>query len=155
MIANKPELNGIVHDPILAKDILINECTLEGIIAFPGMKEAYEEEYPKYSPDREIVKRLTDLLKNLSITIILGTWCKDSQIEVARFLKVMNVLNVPDTAMKFIAVDKSKSAKPDLIDHLMITNVPTFIVEHLDQEIGRIVEHPVVDIESDFLKIVD
>ena len=46
----------------------------------------------------------------IEVTIVLGTWCSDSQREVPRFFKVLNEAGYNDKRVKVIAVDKNKEA---------------------------------------------
>lgn len=148
------DLNQKFEDPGRNKTVLINRCTRNAIISFPGMKERYEEQYPVYHPDSSFIRKLQPLISGKNITVVLGTWCGDSQLQVPHFLKVLDKLNVPEKNVTFICVDGHKKAAPGLIDRLQITNVPTFIILEKENELGRITEQPQLIIEQDLFNIL-
>lgn len=148
------DLNKKSEDPGRNKTVLINRCTRNAIISFPGMKEKYEEEYATYRPDSSVIEKLKPVISGKQITVVLGTWCGDSQLQVPHFLKVLDLLNVPEKNITFICVDGHKKAAPGLIDRFEITNVPTFIILEKENELGRITEQPQFTIEQDLFNIL-
>ncbi|RZK60085.1 MAG: thioredoxin [Pedobacter sp.] len=155
MNAGAQELNKKIEDPNRHKQVMLNECTREGITSFAEFKESYDPNYASYKPDSAAFADLSQLLKGKKITIVLGTWCGDSKYQVPHFLKIMDGLKVDGDKIKFIAVDGAKKAENGLIDSLKITNVPTFIFTNKKgKEVGRITEHPKETLEKDMVKIL-
>lgn len=155
MHAGAQELNKKIEDPNRHKQVMLNECTREGITSFAEFKESYDPNYASYKPDSTVFADLTKALKGKKITIVLGTWCGDSKYQVPHFLKIMDGIKVDEDKIKFIAVDGTKHAENGLIDNLKITNVPTFIfTDKKGKEVGRITEHPKESLEKDMLKIL-
>ncbi len=134
---------------------MINKCTRDELILFPEMKAQYDVEYPLYEPESAIITKLNLLITEKNATIVLGTWCGDSKLQVPRFLKLMDVLQVNEDDITFICVDGAKKAENGLIDNLSITNVPTFIVYQKNKELGRIIESPETSLENDLLLILE
>jgi thiol-disulfide isomerase/thioredoxin len=153
--AGAQEINKKIEDPNRHKQVMLNECTREGITSFAEFKESYDPNYASYKADSTLYTDLAKALKGKKITIVLGTWCGDSKYQVPHFLKIMDELKIEEDRIKFIAVDGSKHAENGLIDNLKITNVPTFIfTDKKGQEVGRITEHPKETLEKDMVKVL-
>lgn len=112
----------------------------------------YEKEYnnPDYVPDADIIEELkTIATDDLTITIVLGTWCPDSRREVPRFMKLVAAWGFPEEKIRFIGVDINKVAPLGDYAALGIERVPTFIFYENKIETGRIIEVPVTSLEQD------
>ncbi len=71
--------------------------------------EWYIKGYDGYQADTILTGKLSALLTpDLSITVILGTWCPDSHREVPRFMKKMKETGFPPASLSFIGVDIDK-----------------------------------------------
>lgn len=128
----------------------------------PGRMVAALPEYAKrkseYQPDRDAVQMISAAVQpGDHIEVYLGTWCPDSQREVPKFLKVLDLLeqehgvNLP---ARYIALNRAKKEPAELIAGKNIEKVATFIYYRGDQELGRIVERPNGMLEDDLLQIV-
>jgi len=127
----------------------------EAVVSSSEMKNKYETEYPAYQPDPVVAIRLKSLIKDKKVTIVLGQWCSDSQIQVPRFYKILDDAGVNDDAINVICVDKMKKAENGLIDNLHIEQVPTFIFTQNNREIGRITEQPITTLENDMVILLE
>jgi len=117
--------------------------------------EWFEKGYDLYQPDQESLKKLMQLgNENLSIKIVMGTWCPDSRREVPRFQKLLDLCNFPKDEVTYIGVDNTKVAPVGEYDKLGIERVPTFIFMINKIEAGRIIENPVTSLEQDMLNIL-
>jgi hypothetical protein len=153
MNAGAQELNKKIEDPNRHKQVLLNQCSREGITSFAEFKESYDANYAAYKIDSSTLDHLKSVLNGKEITIVLGTWCGDSKLQVSNFLKIMDAVNFDQTKIKYIAVDGTKHAENGLIDNLKITNVPTFIfTDKKGKELTRITESPKETLEKDMLK---
>lgn len=110
--------------------------------------------YENYSPDPETVVKLKNLPEDITIKIIMGTWCEDSQNQVPHFYQILKQINFDLKKAMLITVDRSKTTPEHLEAGLNITNVPTFIIYKKNKEIQRIVESPVETLEKDLLNIL-
>ena len=137
------------------QSVLIGKCSREGLVSFPAFKGHYDVEYLEYGPEYKVIEELKPLVEELKITIILGTWCGDSLREVPRFLKVLDLLEIPENDITIIAVDQSKSIPEEAINQLQIDRVPTFIIYKDGVEAGRIVETPIETFEKDLLYLLN
>lgn len=155
MNVSAQEINKKIHDQSHNKDILINACTREGIMAFPEFKEMYDPIYAAYNPDAATMIQLKKLVKKEKIKIVFGTWCGDSKVNVPNFFKVLDALHFKEKNVDIIAVDGTKKAENGIIDGLNIQRVPTFIIyDKKGIELGRIVEGPKTTLEGDLLAIL-
>ncbi len=117
--------------------------------------EWFLDGYQEYQPDptfmSELVEQETD---DLTITIVLGTWCPDSRREVPRFMKIVDLWGFPRDKIRFIGVDINKIAPLADYKELGIERVPTFIFYENYSEKGRIIEVPVTSLEQDTRNIL-
>lgn len=151
--AGAQEINKKIEDPNRHKQVMLNNCTREGLVTFPEFKASYDANYANYKTDSTSLEELGKLIKGKKVTIVLGTWCGDSKYQVPNFLKIMDDLKVAEDKIRIIAVDGTKQAENGLIDGLNITRVPTFIFyDKKDVEVGRITERPTETLEKDMLK---
>lgn len=117
--------------------------------------EWYLTGYDNYKPDSLIVNKLTVLgTDNLSLKVIMGTWCPDSRREVPRLLHVLDLWKFPSENVTFIGVDESKLSPVGEYEGLGIQRVPTFIFYKNNIEAGRIIENPTASLEQDIVNIL-
>ncbi len=139
-ITGKPMLSGLMDRSAFSDS------------AFSGW---FNLEYENYSVNDSVLGNSENLLKECSISIVLGTWCPDSRREVPRFLKILDHLNFPEEKLTMIAVDRDKEDPEQLSENLSIDFVPTFIFYKSGKEIGRIIESPMETLEEDLHGIVN
>ena len=112
----------------------------------------YKEENKSYQPNENVITQLNSLDKNFHVLIFLGTYCSDCKREVPRFLKIVEKLN-KNFSYKLFGLNRAKLDTSDMREKYNIEYVPTFIVYHNEKEIGRIIERPMISLESDLLGI--
>ena len=151
--AGAQELNKKMQDTYRNKEIMINNCTRESVCNFPEFKTMYDAMYDSYTPDAATMTALKPLMQGVKITIVMGTWCGDSKLQVPHFYKMTDQLGITEQEMTLICVDGQKKAENGLIDNMNIDRVPTFIFYKEGQEIGRIVESPKDTLEKDALEL--
>lgn len=151
-LAGKPEEGeaaGHVWDFRDATTWLLGDLTLAMLNNEPH-SVWFTEGYTGYQPDQEIMGELVGLDKNdLTITIVLGTWCPDSRREVPRFIKMIDLWGFSREKIRLIGVDINKVAPLGDYPALAIERVPTFIFYKNNIEKGRIIEVPVTSLEQD------
>ena len=137
---------------------LLGRCTAEqlGEEAFAGW---FDKGYTGYVPNPHVMAGLQAVdTAGVEFTVFFGTWCPDSQREVPRLLKLLDELEFPDADLTLVAVDDvAEAAKRSPTGEekgMEIYRVPTIVVSRDDQEVARIVEHPVVSLERDLLAIL-
>jgi len=154
LIGISQELNNVVYDEKANQDILIGYCNIEGFTS--GIfNNWFQLEYDTYIVDNEVSDKINpDRLENLEITIVLGSWCSDSQREFPRFYKILEKISFSFNYLTIIGVNRLKQAPDTHVNELKIELVPTFIFSINGKEIGRIIESPELSLEKDLLKII-
>ncbi len=121
----------------------------------PPHSEWYLKGYDAYQPVQDVVSKLALINKeDLSIQIVMGTWCPDSRREVPRFMKILDLWGFPEEKVTLIGVDNTKIAPIGNYGSFGIERVPTFIILENKVETGRIIENPVTSLEQDMLNIL-
>ncbi len=148
------EINQVVFSEKTSSNIMLGYCNRDGF-AQAEFHVWFDVNYESYSPDQEILENLRNIDKqNLTIKIVLGTWCPDSRREVPVFYRVVDEIDIPDEKLIFICVNRLKKLPGIDLSPLEINFVPTFIIYRSGSEIGRIIESPTESIEKDMLKIL-
>ncbi len=147
-------------DNLITKASIPLQDTIIGYFDFEQLRTEpynswYEAEYSSYPPDTAILQDTQmQLLKNVEIIVIIGTWCSDSQRETPRFVKILNYLEYNTKDIIAIGVNQNKKAPYTEVDELNIQYVPTIIFKYEGKEIGRIIESPEESLEQDMLTII-
>lgn len=150
MLVWSQELNTIITDTILKKEILYGYCDRSGLEK-GNFGRLFQEYYQIYEPDKSVLAELKQKQEGIEILIVLGTWCSDSQEQVPKFLKVLDRIKFDKNNIQMICVDSKKEAGIIDILNYNIQKVPTFIVYRKGREIGRIIESPSTTLEKDLL----
>ncbi len=134
---------------------LLGDISLQRL-AEPPHSSWFLEGYASYIPDAVCLEQLRNTdISDITITVVLGTWCPDSRREVPRFMKLADLWGFPTEKIRFIGVDINKVAPLDEYASLGIERVPTFIFFENNSEKGRIIEIPVSSLEQDSRDILE
>ena len=135
-----------------SKDILVGEGNLQDIQK-NSYQKWFEQNSREFQPNSKIIEQLKPQVNNYNYKIIMGTWCPDSRLQVPIFYKVLKESDYknPDKIPVIYVPRKYKNYK--LINSLNIKRVPTIIVYKNKKEIGRIIEYPMNNIETDLEEI--
>lgn len=144
--------NKIIKDSN-SEPMLIGYCTRE-VFNDSSFASWFNPEYESYYPDSSAIEALKKDMRNIDITIVMGSWCSDSQWHVPDFYKILDKINYPSDKVTLIAVNEDKKTEEDEIDTLNIKLVPSFIFYRDGSELGRIVESPEKSLEVDMLGIL-
>ena len=87
--------NQIVIDEDSGKPMLVGYTTREAL-SDSAFAWWYNSGYEFYEVDLESIEPVKNMLDDVSVTIVMGTWCSDSRTEVPHFLKIMDALDFPD-----------------------------------------------------------
>ena len=141
----------------IGEPMLLGHCDIS-FLQQGVYKNWYQPGYDNYVPDSSTILVLKGLLNDKKIDIFLGTWCGDSRREVPRMMKILTKAGVDQKQIRLIFVSNESSSYKQSPQHeetgKNIKKVPTFIVYENEQEIGRIIEYPVVSLEKDLLSIL-
>jgi hypothetical protein len=124
-------------------------------LLLPPYSTWYTSGYDDYKYNSDAVDKLKEIGKSdLSVNIIMGTWCSDSRREVPRLMRVLNTGNFPQDKIQLIGVDKEKNSPVANFDSFNIQKVPTIIFYKNNIELGRIIETPTTSLEQDIVNIL-
>jgi thiol-disulfide isomerase/thioredoxin len=101
----------------------------------------YNSSQTIYTPDSSIVTTFKNAKDSLQFVLFGGTWCDDTQYILPKFFKLQETSGVPDSAITFFGVDRSKKTLGNIADAFHITNVPTIIIMKNGKELGRVIEY--------------
>ena len=110
--------------------------------------------YNDYQPKPEVIKELKPLMKDVEITVFLGTWCEDSHRDIPDFFRVLDEVGFNESKLTMYAVDEEKVTPEKEVLAYDIKQVPTFIFYRDGEEINRIVEYSMYSLEQDMLDIL-
>jgi thiol-disulfide isomerase/thioredoxin len=116
---------------------------LLGLVVRQNLKEyeAWKSLFVQpYVPDAGVVETIKAKAADVTVLLIMATWCPDSKRELPRFFAIMDAANLRDTVLTMIAVDRTKKDPGGLTEKWGITRVPTFVFLRNGQEVGRVVE---------------
>jgi thiol-disulfide isomerase/thioredoxin len=118
----------------------------------------YVKNSENYTPKLASINVLKENLSHYTITLFMGTWCGDSKRETPRLYQILEASEFPLERLTSIAVsrekDRYKQSSGGEEEGKNIHRVPTIILYKDDVEINRIVEHPVISLEEDLVKII-
>ncbi|MDC1080880.1 thioredoxin family protein [Flavobacteriaceae bacterium] len=143
--------NSLKSSTLEGEEILLGKITLAQLKLFSPW---YQKEYDFYKVNTSQVEELKSLLKDVQITLLLGTWCEDSQREVAPMLKILKESGFTIEDLELIAVSEDKDTPSGLEKKYDLFNVPTLIFSRENKELNRIVEFPIETLEKDMLSIL-
>ncbi len=137
-------------------EVMTGMWSRDGLKTSDLFKTFYDSEYNLYKPEMVVLDniKIAQVNKSITVTIVMGSWCGDSQEQVPRFLKILDILSFPESSVSIICVDRNKKSSNGETDNLGISLVPTFIIYNAGKEIGRIVETPKETLEKDLFIIV-
>ncbi len=148
------ELNKTIFSERANSLILIGHCDRDAF-ALPEFQTWFDENYEIYVPDDKVVKALLLInTKNISITIVMATWCSDSRREVPRLYRIFDEIGFPENQVSIINVNTEKLLPEEDISKLHIERVPTIIIYKDKKETGRIIETPEKSLEEDLFELM-
>ncbi|MDX2129624.1 MAG: thioredoxin family protein [Chloroherpetonaceae bacterium] len=112
-----------------------------------------------YAPKDSVLQALSKLISEkraeLGWVLFAGSWCGDSKEQVPIVFKVFASLGVPDSLVQVKGVTREKQDFEGESQKYKIERVPTLVVLWNGSEIGRIVETPTNNWETDLLEIIN
>ena len=138
--------------------ILLGKCTRERLEQ-PPYSEWFTKNFSDYKVDTTTAVQLRKNISGKSFIIFMGTWCGDSKREVPRMYKLLDYCGVKSSDVQLIMLNSYDSVYKQSPTHeergMNIHRVPDLIVLENKNEIGRIVESPVVSLEQDLSDIIN
>lgn len=150
----KPMKNREIRDPEKGEPVLIGECNRKGLTSNKVFANYYTQNYQQYKPDIETLKKLLEKKSDeMTIVIVMATWCGDTKKQLPRFYKILDQIKFDESKITMIGVDSKKYAYTISTEEYKVKKIPTFIFYKNGKEKGRIVETPKKSLELDMLKI--
>ena len=153
----KVEKEIVIPDSLLGKDWEGNEILL-GKVSYAQMthytNEWFNAEYDRYKVNASLITKISPLLDDKTVVLLMGTWCEDSQREVPGMMKILDQSGYAVEDMEIIAVDEDKRTPDGLEKNHALAYVPALIFYENGKEINRIVEFPIGTLEEDIHAIL-
>lgn len=146
--------------PLLAQQKLLGRVT-EAQLSQAPFDSWYLKGRDNYQADKKVIKALKkEKLKHYRLQLYFGSWCGDSRRELPRMMKVLHEAGYPINTLEIIAVDNQnmqyKQSPGGEEKGLGIYRVPTLrVLSKKGEEIGRIIERPLISVEKDLLSILN
>lgn len=154
IVLNLSAQNNTKEDSRINETILYGQLTLDAF-TMDLCSTWYIPEHNSYKADEAILENLhQQSFEDISISLIIGSWCHDSHREVPRFIKILEKINYPFDQLNMNALDTNKTSPDFDAKANNVTNVPTAIIYRKGNEIGRIIESPKLSLEEDLLIIL-
>jgi transcriptional regulator with XRE-family HTH domain len=115
----------------------------------------YASKRDGYSPDQEMIHKITDLHADVSIICFFGTWDTLSAEIVPKLLRIQQMSVLSQDSLKLFAVGREMKDDSGLVKHHRIQGIPTIVFFYQGHELGRIVGSPNKHLESLILEIVE
>jgi len=116
---------------------LLGHVTREQIRAYESWKPLFVE---PYAPDAAAIAAIRTRAGDVTVLLIVATWCPDSKREVPRFFAIMDGAGIRESQLTMVGVDRTKKDAEGLTEKWGVTRVPTFVFLRNGQEVGRVVE---------------
>ena len=142
-----------VKENVEQSRILTGEITKEDLTKPPHARW-FDPMYQSYSPNPEQLETIKKHIGDYKIRAIMGTWCADSQREIPKLFKILELANFDMAKLQLEGVTRRKMLPNDEQKKLDVHRVPTIIFYKDGQEVGRFVEYPQESFEEDIARIV-
>ncbi len=81
------------------KNITTPNQIMLGTVSKKDFKKApfktwFNKEYDSYTLDKANLEKIKNKLKDKEILVFFGSWCSDSKMEVPRFIKILDYLDI-------------------------------------------------------------
>ncbi|MDX1752190.1 MAG: thioredoxin family protein [Salinimicrobium sediminis] len=151
---NKAETTETTTPPIEEQnDLLIGSIDKNDLQQAPH-SAWFDPMYQSYKPDQKALKTIQENINDYDIKMFMGTWCADSQLEVPKFYKLLDLSNYDLDRLEVTAVQEDKTLPDGSQKEFDVIYVPTIIFFKDGEEVGRFVEYPQDELEKDVAKIV-
>lgn len=110
--------------------------------------------YDSYKPEEEALEEIRNNINNYDIKIFMGTWCSDSQREIPKFFRLLELSDYDMDRLEINGVTRDKTLPSEYEKSYDIIYVPTIIFLKDGKEVNRFVEYPQQNFEQDIADIV-
>ncbi len=124
----------------IGSDQILNGSVQKEVLMDAKLFPWFNYEYRIYKPDTSILTNLKLKSKNIHALVFAGSWCSDTQRELPRFYKIMDLAGIEAKQMDCIMLDQNKKCAYMNVESIQISHIPTFIFYKDGKECGRIIE---------------
>jgi len=130
------------------------ECNIKPKEILSGENgDLFQKEFDAYKVNESALSKVD--FKGLSLKVVLGNWCEDSQREVPRLIKILELPQLEKVSTNYYLVDREKFCADPAVQKLEVKYVPAIIFYRDGNEIGRIIEIPEGSLEGNIAKIIN
>ncbi len=147
---SQPVANEVIEQE---EEILVGTIQQDDLEQAPHMAW-FDPMYQSYEPSEEELKVIKNNISDYDIKLFMGTWCEDSQREVPKFLKLLEMSDYNMSNLEIIAVEEDKTLPDNRQEEYEVVYVPTIIFLKDGKEVNRFVEFPQETLEEDIAAIV-
>ena len=116
---------------------------------YPQFRSAYDH----YQPSPTEIDGIKTL-SGKSLVVLFGTWCHDSEREVPRLLKLLDLSGVELKSLSLHGVNYNKQEPTNLHRQYNLKYSPTIILLQGEVELGRVVVKPIVNLGIDLAAFI-
>jgi thiol-disulfide isomerase/thioredoxin len=116
---------------------LVGHVTREQVRSYASWQPLFAQ---PYLPDPGAIATIKANANDVTVLLIMATWCPDSKRELPRFFAIMDGASMDGAKLTMVGVDRTKKDPEGLTEKWGITRVPTFVFLRNGQEAGRVVE---------------
>jgi thiol-disulfide isomerase/thioredoxin len=135
--ARLPTVTTVEVAPSATPAPLLGHLTRDELRAYAPWQPLFVD---PYSPDPSALAAIKANASDVTVLLIVATWCPDSKREVPRFFAIMDGAGISERQLTMVGVDRTKKDAGGLTEKWGITRVPTFVFLRNGQELGRVVE---------------
>lgn len=135
------------------EEVLVGSIEQEDLQQAPHMAW-FDPMYQSYNPSEKELKVIQENINDYEIKLFMGTWCADSQREVPKFLKLLELSDFNMDNLEIKAVEEDKTLPNNKQQEYDVVYVPTIIFLKDGKEVNRFVEFPQETLEKDIAAIV-
>lgn len=141
---------GSTERPLAQSEPLTGVISTGQLIAeYPQFRAGYENYHPSAA---ELSAARS--LRGKSLIVLFGTWCHDSEREVPRLLKLLDLSGVKLLSLSLYGVNYNKQEPNDLHKVYNLKYSPTIVLLQGKSELGRVVEKPKVSWGEDLANFI-
>ena len=116
---------------------LLGHVTREQVRNYASWQSLFAQ---PYAPDPGAIATITANANDVTVLLIMATWCPDSKRELPRFFAIMDGVGMDEAMLTMVGVDRTKKDPEGLTEKWSITRVPTFVFLRNGKDVGRVVE---------------
>lgn len=117
---------------------LLGEVSATKVLSLP----AFYQQFESSSISQQDIEGLSAIDKNLTLRLLFGSWCHDSEREVPKIIKLVEAAANPNLVLMLTAISSDKLQPESAVARYNLKYTPTLVVIRDGQELGRIIEMP-------------